>query len=653
MWCRAIPFRCILATPLLKLGLSSIGSVSNRLIMKKIFIACAHTPGDPLNQLISEARKVEQALRPLQERGLLDVISNRAANVDDIFQTFSAEQDVEIFHYAGHADGETLYLEEAGNIKGLSDLFGINKADGGSESRLRLAFINGCSSKGQVTNLHQSGIAAVIATSRPIEDTAARTLAEQFYKTWTLEDKTLEEAFETAKARVHTIEGESTRGILMSVDFSEPEAKFEEAIPWGLYINPALENKEEITTWKLNEAPKLPAMMLASIKPNPTQSLRELVHEFRKTDKEAQQLIRNERKDPLMVLIERLPWIIGTHLRRLFAVEESRTMADPGLARLKELIAAYTELTRFLNYITLSMLWDAKGEGFDMELFPFTILPIEEEQGSTDFVFRIRTYYQQLIAIDNQDPLQLEPAIGLFLKKLDEDENLKAGYLIMEAWKQALIGDSSEGFDALVGTRSAEKAGGLKDLVLEAEAIFARFLKAALFLTQYKLHTVRSIVVDKVRNLAAETPYSHYTISLHAAFSQLTTSMTERATATDNYCLLLTARQAGGDNLDDAINLSPFYLDRSSFIGNSTTNYPAVFVLDHYQDDGYDKKYVFHYIDKDINHKYAFDKDNELVIDPYGAVLPDHLEASPADLERFERIYEQLQQLERDIPQAD
>ncbi len=199
-------------------------------------------------------------------------------------------------------------------------------------------------------------------------------------------------------------------------------------------------------------------------------------------------------------------------------------------------------------------------------------------------------------------------------------------------------------------SRATEKPEGVKGLVLEAEAVYARFLKAALFLTQYKLHTVRSIVVDKIRNLNAERPYSHYTISLHAAFSQLQTATTPLETATDNYCLLLTARGQQEDTLTSAINLSPFYIDRSSFIGKNTGNYPSVFALDYCEGDDFDKKYVFHYIDNDINHHYAFEQDNELVIDPYGAVLPEHLEVEPATAERFEPIYEQLQQLESDLP---
>jgi len=613
-----------------------------------MFLACAHTHSAPLPELVEEIRDLEKILSPLKERGLYEMLSNRAANIDDIFNTFSKEKDIQLFHYAGHADGETLYLEEAGSIKGITELFGLNKAPDGRWNPLQLVFLNGCATLGQVKSLHAAGIAAVIATSRKIGDEAARIFSRQFYQTLTMEGKTITDAFDAATARVHTLPQAADRGIARREELPA-QGGYNDAVPWGLYFHPELPEDHPVRQWTLNRRPELPDMLLAEVKPHATQSLRVLVHEFRKTDKEAQQLIRNERKDPLMVLIERLPWIIGTHLRRLFAVEAGRTMTEPGVERLRELIAAYTELTRFVSYLCLSMLWDANEEGLSIEPMPFPVIPDKSDFTKTDFIFRTRTCLEQLERLDNSDPLNLVPHIAAFLQEVDQENGLRPGYLLMEEWKQAQA-EGKERLEELVQSRATEKPEGVKGLVLEAEAVYARFLKAALFLTQYKLHTVRSIVVDKIRNLNAERPYSHYTISLHAAFSQLQTATTPLETATDNYCLLLTARGQQEDTLTSAINLSPFYIDRSSFIGKNTGNYPSVFALDYCEGDDFDKKYVFHYIDTDINHQYAFEQDNELVIDPYGAVLPEHLEVEPATAERFERIYEQLQQLESDLP---
>lgn len=615
--------------------------------MNHIFIACAHSHGAPLPELVEESRLIEKILAPLRERSLYAVESNRAANIDDIFSTFQQDHAIQIFHYCGHADGETLYLEEAGNIRGIAELFGLKRPDAATWNPLQFVFLNGCASYGQTKSLFNAGVAAVISTSRKIGDTDARIFAEQFYTTWAMEGKTLEDAFAAAQARLHTSSDKTSR----AVDFANVpnEEDFNAAIPWGLYFHPELPEGHPIKKWALNKRLELPAFLLSEVKPGATQSLRELIFTFQKTDKEAQHQVRTERKDPLIVLIERLPWIIGTHLRRLFAVEAGATMTEPGIERLRELIAAYSGLTRFINYLSISLLWDARADGFEIEPLPFSLIPDESAFAATDFVFRTRVVFQQLTKLDNADPLELKKYIDNFIQLVDNEKELRPGYLLMEEWKQALAA-GEERFAGLVASRSADKPDGIKSLVLVAEAIYARFLKACLFLTQYKLHTVRSIVVDKIRNLVEDRPYSHYTISLHAAFSQLQTSLTPRETATDNYCLLLTPRGQKEDALANAVNLSPFYLDRSSLIGSNTSNYPAVFALDFQRGSDFDREYVFHYIDTDVNHHYKFNQDNQLVIKPFGADLPEHIEVSHEDTERFQRIYEQLQQLEMDIP---
>ncbi|MCB0549655.1 MAG: CHAT domain-containing protein [Phaeodactylibacter sp.] len=615
--------------------------------MKHIFLACAHAPDQtPLPGLVRELRAIERALAPLHQRRLYQLESNRAANTDDIFHQFTNTADIEVFHYAGHAGGELLYLEEAGHIKGIAELFGLNRQEGSGQNTLRLVFLNGCATLGQVASLHEAGVAAVIATSAKINDEAARVLAEQFYTTWASEGRTLDDAFKAAIAKVHTIPEAANRDVVFEM-MSLEEGGYEEAIPWGLYLNPTLPD-DGIKLWALNQAPRLPEMVLEGIRPNPTQSLRELVFLFKKNTPE----LRTSRQDPLMALIERLPWIVGTHLRRLFAVEPGRTMAEPSLERLRELIVSYTELTRFLSYLSLSMLWDAASEGFEVEPLPFSLIPVKEDLASTDFVFRTRTYFERLEQIGKTSPLNLEPHFRNFLQEVDKENGLRPGYLLMEEWKQAMA-EGQERFHALVQSRAADKPDAEKGLVLEAEAIYAGFLKACLFLTEYKLHTVRSIVVDKIRNLASDQPYSHHLISLHAAFETPKTATTVRETATDNYCLLLTPRREANDPalLNDVINLSPFYLDRSSFIGNNINSYPAVFTLDYQRGEGFYKEYVFHYIDRDVNHDYAFAQNNELAITVDGAQLPDHIEAGPESLDRFEKIHQQLEQLEMDIPQ--
>ena len=102
--------------------------------------------------------------------------------------------------------------------------------------------------------------------------------------------------------------------------------------------------------------------------------------------------------------------------------------------------------------------------------------------------------------------------------------------------------------------------------------------------------------------------------------------------------------------MEYALNLSPFYLDRSSFLGKGTDNYPAVFAIDHVKEGSSGKEYIYKYIDVDINHNYAFEADNTLTIDSMGAIFPDHVEVDFEALQKFEQIHRQLSILEQEIP---
>jgi CHAT domain-containing protein len=105
---------------------------------------------------------------------------------------------VQIFHYGGHANGSALQLEQgAGNAQvasstGLAQLLG-------QQTELKLVFLNGCATQGQVELLLKSGVKAVIATSVPINDMMAVEFAEQFYQSLT-NQASIAHSFTTARA---------------------------------------------------------------------------------------------------------------------------------------------------------------------------------------------------------------------------------------------------------------------------------------------------------------------------------------------------------------------------------------------------------------------------------------------------------------------
>ncbi len=611
--------------------------------MKNIFLAGAHANNAPLPELVEEIRAIETLLRPLHERGMWALSSNRAANLEDVFSTFSRlGAEIAVFHYAGHANQRELHLEDGGQVRGIAELFGLAQGQ-----PLRVVFLNGCASEGMVKDLHEAGVGAVIATSRPVEDLLARDFAKCFYQTWAIEGKTLEQAFQTAVALVHSkADGKDREIVLETRSYGRAGNIEHNTIPWGLYLNSEFNvgEQNQLLQWQLNPPPQLPPQVLQDVRPRATESLLELVYDFEQNDPEAKNEIATG-KDPLLVLITRLPWTVGTHLRRLFAVEDSQSMAEPGLERLKELVSGYTELTRFISYLSLSALWDErqKAQLSPERLAQLPLIPDSEGQVSTDYIWRLRQYFSLQKEIPG-DPFGLEGHLETFIHTVDTE--LAESYRFIEALKQTLAADSPpEGLQELVQTRTG-KAEGLSDICLQTEAIFSRFLRAALFLTKFRLYTVRSILVDKIRFLDLQSPYIHKTMSLHGAFSDVKLIPTPRAVASDNACILFAPANQPSDPLAGALNLSPFYIDKSAYLEDKIAHYPAIYVL---KSQATGDEFVYEYLDGDVNHQYIFAEDHRLVIRRIGAIFPAALKIDIKDSQRFQVVYKQLLKLNQDF----
>lgn len=133
-----------------------------------------------LRGLAKEQSEIEEALEAASQVCDLQVRSN--ATLEDIVDSFLKHRDrVAILHYAGQANSYQLLLEtdagalEAANAAGISQFLAQRRG-------LKLVFLNGCSTQSQVDDLHRAGVPAVIATTRPVDDTQALNFAQTFYK---------------------------------------------------------------------------------------------------------------------------------------------------------------------------------------------------------------------------------------------------------------------------------------------------------------------------------------------------------------------------------------------------------------------------------------------------------------------------------------
>jgi len=158
------------------------------------------------NDAFSEARQLDELQQEMVSlgeilQGHMEVTTKPEASQSVIVKAFKElGEDIHIFHFAGHASGEGIETQEKEYERrvtladGLADFIG-------QQQKLKLAFLNGCATEGQVKYFHDSNIPAVIATKYPIGDRLAREFAEAFYDSLS-KGRTIRKGFEEARAQM-------------------------------------------------------------------------------------------------------------------------------------------------------------------------------------------------------------------------------------------------------------------------------------------------------------------------------------------------------------------------------------------------------------------------------------------------------------------
>lgn len=142
-----------------------------------ILLSFANDVTIQLPHLQEERTGLVEIFKDFSEEGLIQVEEISNTTVQDFHKAIiQYENNLVIFHYAGHADGESLHFEDTrGYIHGLSKLLG-------GIVGLKLVFLNGCATEDQVEYLLNEGVKAVIATRASIDDNAACKFSIAFYQ---------------------------------------------------------------------------------------------------------------------------------------------------------------------------------------------------------------------------------------------------------------------------------------------------------------------------------------------------------------------------------------------------------------------------------------------------------------------------------------
>ncbi|MCB9547929.1 MAG: CHAT domain-containing protein [Myxococcales bacterium] len=208
-----------------------------------------------LRALPAEVRALREALQPAQDAGLCHVEVETNASVDTLIEALQRprEDTLAVFHYAGHASGDGLFLEGEGGAAQQAHAGGLARLLS-RQPGLQVVFLNGCSTEPQVRRLLDLGVPAVIATNRAIDDGVATRFAQTFYRRLA-QGAAVGEAFADAENAILVTFGEG--GSLFRTEVTRsfaPIARAEEAtgdLPWRLHT---ASGAEPVEAWSLPAA---------------------------------------------------------------------------------------------------------------------------------------------------------------------------------------------------------------------------------------------------------------------------------------------------------------------------------------------------------------------------------------------------------------
>jgi serine/threonine protein kinase len=143
-----------------------------------------HSESGYLRGLTREMKAILRVMEPAVQRGRAFIKLIPAATQEEIAQVFQDEwydDRIWIFHYAGHADEDELWLESSQG--GNQSFFSLGLARFlGAQDGLELVFLNGCATGEHARLLHEANLPAVVTTSRKINDDQAVEFATVFYR---------------------------------------------------------------------------------------------------------------------------------------------------------------------------------------------------------------------------------------------------------------------------------------------------------------------------------------------------------------------------------------------------------------------------------------------------------------------------------------
>ena len=530
-----------------------------------VLLAFANDSNDYLPQLDLELEHLRSMLIDWDQKGFIDLQVLKRASLQDIYSAVSANKDrLAILHYAGHASGTQLALEEESvNAVGIARLLQEQ-----AKAQLQLVFLNGCSTLGQVQQLHQYGVKAVIATHVSIPDNQAVLFAARFYESLA-SLHSIKQAFEQAAAYVNASQ-RLMKSIGGGVDVFRdlvPASKVGKGLPWGLYLNQAT---PEDWDWKLpqfkSHTPQNRTVTYTGHY-QPNLNIPDILEEMVKYKPAIQRDMYNDEDEPIDrsdyndLIIKHFPSPIGIQIQKLVSQGEENDVNKVSLERLKQILSTYIASTQLMTFILLSEFWDLKREKnisiLDYELNkPLSIFP----NLSKPLIY----HYHYFEVIDQMAGNYVKNELPTFVEELVENKHDQPLFEQIKN-KEGEFYQACQRMEDLKLQVKAEqiKAEELEKTCKEAEDDLVLILKKLSFLAKYKLLTVRDIELFRPR---------FYDNQFQHRYANLNLSMDSNIAVKEKRILSSKPADSGSvimvkktNDIDHFLSLSPFVIDRYAF----------------------------------------------------------------------------------------
>lgn len=581
-----------------------------------ILLTFSNHPDDYLEKIVSEQKAIKQALLDFVDNNYIEVRDVQHASTEEVFYLVNRyHQRLHIFHYGGHANQQSLQLEKEIGIVQMANAQGIAGLLG-TQQQLKLVFLNGCATSGQVKTLLDAGVPAVIATRVSIEDQAAQQFSRQFYQALAT-GSTIAESFRKAKAYLETIKSKweiHDIGTTRNIRLEKGKA---EIIPWGLYFRPGREDVLHWTLptesplqidfsaekWKRQRSTPVNQMLVdhslkAIRESHVVKELARKIHSERKAGNTSRKPTDAEKKD---AIVRAYPAPVSVHLRTLFSQRLSQKYDED---RLRQLLNTYRQTMTFVAFVLLSELWDAShkrekklhisgSEGLQLEAF-FQLNRLSVP--AFDY-FKLVDVLLQLAHRNEIHPY------------IDSLRNYPEGWANDETLQTA-----NTHFQQMQHELDVPIASGVIEAhTIKSEEQLARVLEALHFLVYYKMAVVKNIEVFRLKNMPP-TAYRHIIVEIDNNYQDIGEKdrQQELENPTDMESVLLYSNR-----LHQSLNLSPFIIDENALLREYNS-----------------KMYFFSHVDADGLHYYWIENEKDTLL-----VSP---QRHPQILRQFERARQEI-----------